>query len=132
MLLVSGARGDRRPGAADRRRAEQRRHFPLDGRTTPQGLDLAYATNYLGRDAGAVLVFVSRYLLSPLAPKYWSTPKRAARVITEVLTSDSDATGLYYDESGRLMLGSAQVRDPEYSDRVVAETRALLSALPAA
>jgi NAD(P)-dependent dehydrogenase (short-subunit alcohol dehydrogenase family) len=83
----------------------------------------------LGRDAGAVLVFVSKYLLSPLAPliKYWSTPKRAARVITEVLTSGSEATGRYYDENGKPMLGSAQVRDPEFSARVVAETRALLA-----
>jgi NAD(P)-dependent dehydrogenase (short-subunit alcohol dehydrogenase family) len=83
----------------------------------------------LGRDAGAALVLVSRYVLSPLAPliKYWSTPKRAARVITEVLTSESDATGVYYDENGKPMLGSTQVRDPEFSDRVVAETRSLLA-----
>jgi NAD(P)-dependent dehydrogenase (short-subunit alcohol dehydrogenase family) len=83
----------------------------------------------LGRDAGRVLVFVSKYVLSPLAPmiKYWSTPKRAARVITEVLTADSDDTGVYFDERGKPMLGSAQVRDPGFSDRVVAETRALLA-----
>jgi NAD(P)-dependent dehydrogenase (short-subunit alcohol dehydrogenase family) len=82
----------------------------------------------LGRDAGAGLMFVSKYLLSPLAPliKYWSTPKRAARVITKVLTSDSAATGCYYDENGKPMLGSAQVRDPAFNRRVVAETRDLL------
>lgn len=82
----------------------------------------------LSRDAGAGQVFVSRYVLSPLAPliKYWSTPKRAARVITEILTADSTASGVYYDERGKPMLGSAQVHDPEFSDRVVAETRALL------
>ncbi|TDW83300.1 SDR family NAD(P)-dependent oxidoreductase [Kribbella sp. VKM Ac-2566] len=86
----------------------------------------------LGRDAGRVLVFVSRYVLSPLAPmiKYWSTPKRAARVITDVLTADSDASGVYYDERGKPMLGSTQVRDPAFSDRVVAETRALLATIP--
>jgi hypothetical protein len=67
--------------------------------------------------------------MSPLAPliKYWSTPKRAARVITNVLTDTSDATGVYYDENGKPMLASVQVRDPEFSDRVVAETRDLLA-----
>ncbi|TDO56104.1 NAD(P)-dependent dehydrogenase (short-subunit alcohol dehydrogenase family) [Kribbella sp. VKM Ac-2571] len=86
----------------------------------------------LARDSGPVLVFLSKYVLSPLAPmiKYWSTPKRAARVITDVLTADSDASGVYYDERGKPMLGSTQVRDPAFSDRVVAETRALLATIP--
>ncbi|MGH7290673.1 MAG: SDR family NAD(P)-dependent oxidoreductase, partial [Myxococcota bacterium] len=72
------------------------------------------------------------YVLGPLAPfiNYWSTPKRAARVITDVLTEASDQTGMYYDENGKPMLGSAQVRDPAFADRVVAETRALLAAVP--
>ncbi|TDW54525.1 SDR family NAD(P)-dependent oxidoreductase [Kribbella pratensis] len=88
----------------------------------------------LSRDAGPLLVFLSKYVLSPLAPmiKYWSTPKRAARVIAEVLTADSDASGVYYDERGKPMLGSAQVRDPGFSERVVAETRAFLATVPAA
>jgi len=82
----------------------------------------------LGRDANVALRFLAKYFLSPLAPfiKYWSTPKHAARVITEVLTDESDRTGVYYDENGKPMLGSAQVRDPAFADRVVAETRALL------
>ncbi|WP_067896233.1 SDR family NAD(P)-dependent oxidoreductase [Nocardia vaccinii] len=86
----------------------------------------------LGRDANAFLRFIAKYAMSPLAPliKYWSTPKRAARVITKVLTDKSDATGVYYDENGKPMLASAQVRDPEFSDRVVAETRALLATVP--
>ena len=85
----------------------------------------------LGRDANAALRFLAKYVLSPLAPliKYWSTPKRAARVITEVLTAKSDATGVYYDENGRPMLASAQVRDPAFAARYVAETRALLAAV---
>ncbi len=62
--------------------------------------------------------------------KHWSTPKRAARMITGVLTDGSDRTGMYYDESGKPMVGSAQVRDPAFADRVVAETRALLAAVP--
>jgi hypothetical protein len=39
----------------------------------------------------------------------------------------SGATGVYYDEKGHPMLGSALVRDPAFQDRVVVETRALLA-----
>jgi len=83
----------------------------------------------LGRDANAFLRFLSKYVLSLLAPhiKYWSTPKLAAPMITKLLLNESGGTGIYYDEKGQPMLGSAQVRDPEFQDRVVAETRALLS-----
>ncbi|MFE7125127.1 SDR family NAD(P)-dependent oxidoreductase [Streptomyces sp. NPDC057617] len=82
----------------------------------------------LGRDAGLFLRLLSKYVLSPLAPliKYWTNPGIAARMITRVLTDDSDATGVYYDEKGRPMRGSAQVHDPAFNARVVAETRALL------
>ncbi len=87
----------------------------------------------LGRDSNVVLRLLARYLLSPLAPfvKYWSNPKTAARVITGVLTDGSDRTGVYYDEKGRPMNGSALVREPDFGDRVVAETRALLAQVPA-
>ncbi|HTX82827.1 MAG TPA: SDR family NAD(P)-dependent oxidoreductase [Streptosporangiaceae bacterium] len=86
----------------------------------------------LARDANAVLQFLAKYVLSPIAPfiKYWSTPRHAARVITEVLTSESDQTGVYFDENGKPMAGSAQVREPAFADRVVAETRALLATVP--
>jgi NAD(P)-dependent dehydrogenase (short-subunit alcohol dehydrogenase family) len=87
----------------------------------------------LGRDANVVLRGVARYVLAPLAPfiKYWSTPGRAAKVITNAVLNQAGTTGCYYDEKGRPMLGSALVRDPEFQDRVVAETRALLATLPA-
>jgi NAD(P)-dependent dehydrogenase (short-subunit alcohol dehydrogenase family) len=87
----------------------------------------------LGRDANVVLRILGKYVLSPIAPliKYWSNPKRAARVITAVLTDDTNRTGIYYDEAGRPMLGSVLVRDPAFQDRVVAETRALLATVPA-
>jgi NAD(P)-dependent dehydrogenase (short-subunit alcohol dehydrogenase family) len=87
----------------------------------------------LGRDSNVVLRMLGTYVLSPLAPfiKYWSTPKTAARVITGILTDSSDRTGVYYDEKGRPMTGSALVRDPEFTARVVAETRALLARVPA-
>jgi NAD(P)-dependent dehydrogenase (short-subunit alcohol dehydrogenase family) len=86
----------------------------------------------LGRDAPALLRFLSKYVFSLLAPhiKYWSTPKLAAPVITTVLMNEPDVTGVYYDEKGYPMLGSTLVRDPKFQDRVVAETRALLSAIP--
>jgi NAD(P)-dependent dehydrogenase (short-subunit alcohol dehydrogenase family) len=86
----------------------------------------------LGRDANIALRILARYVLAPLAPfiKYWSTPQHAARVITGVLTGESDATGVYYDENGKPMLASAQVRDPAFAERYVAETRALLAAVP--
>jgi NAD(P)-dependent dehydrogenase (short-subunit alcohol dehydrogenase family) len=90
----------------------------------------------LGRDAGAFVRFLSKYTIPLLVPllmpfiKILSTPKRAARVITKILTDASGQTGIYYDEGGQPMLGSTLVRDPEFQDRVVAETRALLSTIP--
>jgi NAD(P)-dependent dehydrogenase (short-subunit alcohol dehydrogenase family) len=90
----------------------------------------------LGRDAGAFVRFLSKYTIPLLVPllmpfiKILSTPKRAARVITKILTDASGQTGVYYDEGGQPMLGSKLVRDPEFQDRVVAETRALLSTIP--
>jgi hypothetical protein len=51
-------------------------------------------------------------------------------VITKALLNESGEAGIYYDEVGRPMLGSALVRDSKFQDRVVAETRALLSTIP--
>ena len=68
-------------------------------------------------------------LLMPFM-KFLSTPKRAARVITKVLINASGQTGIYYDEGGHPMLGSELVRNPEFQDRVVAETRAFLLTIP--
>ncbi|MEY9871669.1 homoserine acetyltransferase [Streptacidiphilus sp. MAP12-33] len=44
-----------------------------------------------------------------------------------VLTDGSPRTGVYYDETGKPMRGSAQVHDLAFQDRVVRETRALLA-----
>jgi NAD(P)-dependent dehydrogenase (short-subunit alcohol dehydrogenase family) len=84
----------------------------------------------LARDANVFLRLLTIYVLPLLAPfmKYWSSPKRAARVATQVLIDASGRTGVYYDDGGRPMQGSTLVRDPQFADRVVAETRALLSA----
>jgi hypothetical protein len=87
----------------------------------------------LGRDAGALERFLSIYIIPLIVPlltpfiKILSTPKRAARVITKILIDESGQTGIYYDKGGQPMLGSTLVRDPKFQDRVVAETRALLS-----
>jgi hypothetical protein len=87
----------------------------------------------LSRDANGFLRFLGKYVLSLLAPfiKYWSTPARAAKVVTNAVLNEPGGTGVYCDERGRPMLGSTLVRDPEFQDRVVAETRALLSTVPA-
>lgn len=87
----------------------------------------------LGRDANAFLRFLAKYVLSLLAPylRYWSTPKRTAHVITKALMNESGKTGVYYDEKCYPMLASALVRDPNFTARVVAETRALLATVPA-
>lgn len=92
-------------------------------------------TTGLGRDASAAVRFlvaciapVAVLLLIPFMP-FLSTPNRAARMITNVLLDTSGKTGLYYDQSGHPMLGSTLVRDPKFQDRVVAETRALLSTI---
>lgn len=83
----------------------------------------------LVREAPAAARFVLKFVMAPLAPvmKYWSTPGHAARVITSVLTGDSTESGVYYDENGKPMTASVQVRDPAFVDRVVSETRALLA-----
>jgi NAD(P)-dependent dehydrogenase (short-subunit alcohol dehydrogenase family) len=86
----------------------------------------------LGRDASAFLQFVAKHIMQPLAPliPYWSTPKRAGKLIADKLTERSTATGVYYDENGKPMKASKQVSDPEFSDRYIAETRALLAQVP--
>jgi NAD(P)-dependent dehydrogenase (short-subunit alcohol dehydrogenase family) len=77
-----------------------------------------------------IFFYILAYYIVPLlAPfiKVLSTPKRAARVITKILIDTSGKTGVYYDEGGHPMQGSALLRDPKFQDRIVAETRALLS-----
>ncbi len=85
----------------------------------------------LGRDAHAFIRFLSQYVFwwVALLIKGGSTPKRAGKVIAALARNREGASGVYYDEKGRPMLGSGQVRDPQFQDRVVAETRALLATL---
>ncbi|HEY3989380.1 MAG TPA: SDR family NAD(P)-dependent oxidoreductase [Acidobacteriaceae bacterium] len=91
-------------------------------------------TTGLGRgEANAFVSFLAKYIIPLLVPllmpfmKILSTPKRAARVIAEILIDESGQTSVYYDEKGYPMLSSKLVRDPKFTSRVIAETRALLS-----
>ena len=92
------------------------------------GLNL---TTHLGGETGAPLRFLQLLVFPWLVPllmpfvKILSTPQRAARVIAGIVTDASGQTGVYFDERGHPWLGSALVRDPEFQDRVVAETRRL-------
>jgi len=142
----ASARGEWKPGGAERpgfdayatskqailaaamafARATPRLHFnAVEPGLTP--------TTALARDAGVFVRLLSKTLIPLLVPllipfiKILSTPTRAARVITNIVIDASGKTGVYYDEGGRPMLGSALVRDPKFQDRVVAETRALQS-----
>lgn len=89
-----------------------------------------------GGDATAFVCFMQKHIIPLIVPllmpfmKVLSTPKRAARLLTQVLIDASGKTGVYYDEGGHPMLGSTLVHDSKFQDRVVAETRALLSAIP--
>lgn len=73
------------------------------------------------------------YILPLMVPfvKAMSTPKRAARVLSKILLDKSGKSGVYYDQDGAPMAGSAQVRDPQFTARVVGETRTLLATVPA-
>jgi NAD(P)-dependent dehydrogenase (short-subunit alcohol dehydrogenase family) len=84
----------------------------------------------LGRDANVFLFLLGKYVFSWLAPFMpgGSTPKRASQVITDAVLNARGETGVYYNERGQPMLGSTVVRQLQFQDRVVAETRALLAA----
>lgn len=78
--------------------------------------------------SNAVVRFLFGQLMAVLPPfsHYSSTPQKSAKVIARVLRDTSGRTGVYFDEKGQPMQGSALSRDTGFQDRVVAETRALL------
>lgn len=84
-------------------------------------------------DANAIVRFIQKFVVPLIVPllmpfiKILSTSKRAAREITKILIDTSGRTGVYYDEAGHPMQGSALIRDQKFQDRVVAETRAFLA-----
>lgn len=87
----------------------------------------------LGRDSSAFVRAISAVVVPLAVPlllpfvKILSTPRRSARVLTRLLTDPSPPTGTYFDERGQPMSGSVELRDAQFQDRVVAETRALLA-----
>jgi len=85
-------------------------------------------TTSLG-DVNIFLRALIRLLVPLLRPfiKIMSTPEKAARVITAVVTDTAGKTGMYYDELGRPMRSSVLVDSPKFQDRVVAETREFLA-----
>jgi hypothetical protein len=72
------------------------------------------------------LLFGQLMAILPPFSHYSSTPAKSAKVIAKVVTDESGQTGVYFDEKGRPMSGSALSRDPKFQDRVVSETRAFL------
>ncbi|WP_343633947.1 SDR family NAD(P)-dependent oxidoreductase [Fluviicola sp.] len=65
-------------------------------------------------------------MLLPAFSRYKSTPKKSAKVISDVVTDTSGRTGVYFDQKGNPMQGSVLSRSKEFQERVVLETRALL------
>jgi hypothetical protein len=62
---------------------------------------------------------------------HFTTSKRAAEVITRIVTDPSSATGTYYDENGAPLQASQQIQDLTFSDRYITESRELLATVPA-
>lgn len=85
-------------------------------------------TNLGGESTNAVVRFLFGHLMAILPPfsKYSSTPEKAAKVISNILTDTYGKTGIYFDEKGLPMQGSELVRDAKFQGLVVTETRALL------
>jgi NAD(P)-dependent dehydrogenase (short-subunit alcohol dehydrogenase family) len=84
----------------------------------------------LGGRHNPLLHFVFGQIVTRLPPfaQFRSTPEKSARTIAGVLMDRSGRTGVYFDEKGQPMRGSALAHDPAFQDRVVAETRAFLAA----
>lgn len=87
-------------------------------------------TTSLGGVQNPAVTFLFAQVITRLPPfaQFRSTPERAARVITAVATDMSGPTGVYFDEKGQEMRGSALAHDPQFQDRVIAQTRAFLAA----
>jgi NAD(P)-dependent dehydrogenase (short-subunit alcohol dehydrogenase family) len=86
-------------------------------------------TNLGGEDTSAFVRLLAGKIMGmlPAVRPYKSTPKKSAKTIAGILTDTSGKTGVYFDEKGRPMQASKQAQDRAFQDRVVAETRALLS-----
>jgi NAD(P)-dependent dehydrogenase (short-subunit alcohol dehydrogenase family) len=85
------------------------------------------ATGLGGGNAVARFIFGQIITRIPPFARYRSTPERAARVISNVLTDTSGSTGVYHDETGAPMHGSARAHNPQFQNVVLAETRRFLA-----
>lgn len=86
----------------------------------------------LGSDAPVAIRLLSKALAPALSMlPHFTTSRRAGRVIAQILTDPSEATGVYYDENGVPMEASRQVGDPVFAERYVQESRELLATVPA-
>ena len=83
----------------------------------------------LSRDTNPIVGYIFGLVMKFIPPfsKYSSTPKKAAKIITNILIDTSGKTGMYYDEKGRPMQCSELLKDTKFQDSVVRETRALLA-----
>ena len=87
----------------------------------------------LSRNAPSFVRFIAGYVAPLFVPLFMpfvdslNTPKKAAQVITRLLTDPSVKSRTYYDQRGNPKIPSIIAREPEFQDRVVSETRALLA-----
>ena len=86
-------------------------------------------TSLGGESINPVVHFIFGHLMAIIPPfsRYSSTPEKSAKTIVSVLTAIAGKSGIYYDEKGQPMTGSELAQNPEFQNRVVAETRAFLS-----
>ena len=96
-------------------------HRPASGIGRCTALELAKhgAVVLVGRDR--------RKILDEMQKVIERKGQLAISVVRDLSDPASAQTGIYNDEGGHPMLGSALVRDPNLHDRVVAQTRALLA-----
>jgi NAD(P)-dependent dehydrogenase (short-subunit alcohol dehydrogenase family) len=88
----------------------------------------------LGRDAPLGLRIMAHVIFPLVQPfvKAMSTTRKASRLLAKLTRNAAGATGIYYDQDGDAMTKmSAEVRDPQFRARVLAETRALLGTISA-
>ena len=87
----------------------------------------------LGRDANAFVRFLSeiRFSRCSLLSSSTGAPQSKPRAcITKALVNNRATPASTTTTQGHPMLGSRLVRDPKFTARVVAETRALLAPVP--
>jgi hypothetical protein len=95
-------------------------HRPASGIGRCTALELA-------KHCAVVLVGRDRRKLDEMQKVIERKGQLAISVVRDLSDPASAQPGIYNDEGGHPMLGSALVRDPNFHDRVVAQTRALLA-----